>query len=114
MTGNSSLFTIFQSHPSTSIATLADESKSCVLGLDTINLIPLVFKKGMRCYCPTLRRYFVFIDVTFFETTPFSLSSTVISQGEDDDLLEYTISSPTPAPVPVPIEPPITQVYSRS
>ena len=30
-------------------------------------------QKGYRCYCPTLRRYFVFTDVTFFEITPFSL-----------------------------------------
>ena len=43
--------------------------------------------KGYRCYCPTLRRYFVFTDVAFFET--ISLSSTVTSQGEDDDLLVY-------------------------
>ena len=54
------------------------------------------------------------IDVTFFDTTSFSLSSTVTSQGEDDDLLVYTISSPTPTPTlaPVPVKPPITQVYS--
>ena len=45
------------------------------------------------------------IDVTFFETTPLSLSSTVTSQGEDDDLLVYIISSPTPALVP--IKPPV-------
>ena len=57
----------------------------------------------------------VFINVTFFESTSFSLSSTVISQGEDDDLLVYTISSPTPTPTPalVPIKPLITQVYSQ-
>ena len=58
------------------------------------------------------------IDVTFFKTTPFSLSSPIPSQGEDDELLEYAIASltpptPTPAPAPVPIKPPITQVYSR-
>ena len=53
-------------------------------------------------------------DVTFFETTPFSLSSPITSQGEDDDLLVYTISSPTPAhtPAPVPVKPHITQVHS--
>ena len=46
MTGNSCLFTTFQSHPSTSTITLADGSKSCVLGSGTINptpLIPLTF-----------------------------------------------------------------------
>ena len=60
-------------------------------------------------------------NVAFFETT-LSLSSTVTSQGEDDDLLVYTVSLPTPtsAPAPkfivpalVPVKPPITQVYSR-
>ena len=53
------------------------------------------------------------IDVTFFESTPFSLFSIVTTQGEDDDLLVYTISSPTPVPVPVPIKPLVTQMYSR-
>ena len=51
------------------------------------------------------------IDVTLFESTLFSLSSIVTSQGEDDDLLVHTISSPTPTPVPV--KPSITQVYSK-
>ena len=73
------------------------------------------------CYCPTFRRYFVSIDVAFLETTLFSLSSTVTSQGEDDDLLAYTVSLPIPtlapapifiAPAPVPIKSPITQAYS--
>ena len=60
-------------------------------------------------------------DITIFETTPFSLSSIVTSQGEDDDLLVYTVSllvptsAPTPistTPAPVSIKPPINQVYS--
>ena len=42
MTGNSSLFTTFQSHPSTSTVTLVDGCKSCVLGSDTINPTPLI------------------------------------------------------------------------
>ena len=47
---------------------------------------------------------------------PVSLSSPVPSQGENDDLLVYTMASPTPlAPTlpPAPVKPPITQVYSR-
>ena len=58
------------------------------------------------------------IDVTLFEIAPFFLSSPVTSQGEGNDLLVYTISSPVPlaplasTPAPVPIKPPITQVYS--
>ena len=60
-------------------------------------------------------------DVTLFETTQFSLSSTDTSQGEDDDLLVYMVSLPVltlshapilTAPTLVSIKPPITQVYS--
>ena len=42
MTGNFSLFTTFQSHPSISTITLTDGSKSCVLRSDTINHTPLI------------------------------------------------------------------------
>ena len=79
-------------------------------------------QKGYRCYCPTLRRYFVSTDVTFFETTSFSLPSPITSQGEGDHLLVYIIASPipparlappNPTPAPVPVKPPITQVYSQ-
>ena len=42
MTSNSSFFTTFQSHPSTSTVTLADGSTSCVLGSKTIHLNPLI------------------------------------------------------------------------
>ena len=42
MTGNSSLFTTFQSHPSTSTITLVDGSTSCVLGSRTIHPTPLI------------------------------------------------------------------------
>ena len=42
MKSNSSLFTTFQSHPSTSTVTLADGSTSCVFGLRTNHLTPLI------------------------------------------------------------------------
>ena len=73
-------------------------------------------QKGYRCYCPTLRCCFVSTDVTLFETTPFSLSSPLPSQGEDENLLVYTITSPAPpapTPTPVVVKLHITQVYSR-
>ena len=70
-------------------------------------------KKGYRCYWPTLRRYFVYTGVAFFETTLFSLLSTIMSPGEVDDLLAYYVSLPVPTPAPILVKPPITQVYSR-
>ena len=42
MTGNSSLFTTFQSHSSTSTVILTDGSTSCVLGSGTIHPTPLI------------------------------------------------------------------------
>ena len=58
-------------------------------------------QKGYRCYCPSFRRYLVFADVTFLENTSFSQDSIHTSQGEDDDLLVYTIASQAPASVPL-------------
>ena len=37
----------------------------------------------------------------------------ISSQGENDDLLVYTIASLAPTLAPVLVKPPITQVYSR-
>ena len=51
------------------------------------------------------------MNVTFFETIPFSLSSSVTSQEKVDELLVYTISSPVPpapTPTPIPVKPSIT------
>ena len=42
MTSNSSLFTTFQPHPSTSTVTLADRSTSCVFWSGTIHPTPLI------------------------------------------------------------------------
>ena len=66
---------------------------------------------GYRCYCPSLHRYLVSVDVTFLENAPFSQSLIHTSQREDDNLLIYTLASPTPAYVPT--KPPIIQVYTR-
>ena len=55
----------------------------------------------------------VSVDVTFLENTLFSQDPIDISQGENDDLLVYTLASPAPAPVPAQVKPPITQVYTR-
>ena len=46
MTGNSSLFTTFQSYPSTSTITLAEGSTSCVLGSEAIHSTPLITFNG--------------------------------------------------------------------
>ena len=70
-------------------------------------------QKGYRCYCPSLRRYLISADVTFLEGTPFSPNSIHTSQGEDDDLLIYTLASPAPTSIPPLTKPPITQVYAR-
>ena len=56
----------------------------------------------------------VSIDVTFLENAPFSPNPIHTSQGEDDDLLVYTLVSPAPTSVPPLTKPPITQVYARS
>ena len=42
MIGYSSLFTMFQSHPSTSTVTLVEGSTSCVLGSGTLHPTPLI------------------------------------------------------------------------
>ena len=60
-----------------------------------------------------LRMDLVSIDVTFIKNAPFSQSLIHTSQGEDDNFLVYTLSSPILAHVPLPTKPPITKVYTR-
>ena len=47
-------------------------------------------------------------DVTFLENTHFPLNPMHTNQGEDDDLLVYTLASPAPTYVPPLTKPPIT------
>ena len=70
-------------------------------------------QKGYRYYCPSLRRYLVSTNVAFLENTHFSFNPIHTSEGEDDDLLIYTLISPTPASIPPLTKPLITQVYAR-
>ena len=70
-------------------------------------------QKGYRCYCSSLRKYMVSADVTFLENTHFSPDPIHISQGENDDLIVYTLALPAPVSVPPSTKPPITQVYAR-
>ena len=70
-------------------------------------------QKGSICYCPSLQRYLVSVDVTFLENASFSPGPIHTSQGEDDDLLVSTLASPTPASVPPLTKLPITQAYAR-
>ena len=70
-------------------------------------------QKGYRCYYPSLYRCMIFVDITFLENTPFSPDPIHTSQGEEDDLLMYTLALQAPASVPPLTKPHITQVYAR-
>ena len=69
-----------------------------------------MFKKGISVIVPLFNVTLCLLMLHSYATTPFSLSSFVTSQVEDDDLLVYTISSPaspTPTPSLVPVKPPL-------
>ncbi|KOM56592.1 hypothetical protein LR48_Vigan10g248400 [Vigna angularis] len=61
--------TCFVHNVSPGLDKLSPKSIKCVfLGYSRI-------QKGYRCYSPSTRRYYMSSDVTFFEDTPFFLSS---------------------------------------
>ena len=66
MTGNSNLFTTFQSHPSTSTITLANGSTSCVLQSGTIHATPQITLTSVLSL-PQLSSFFIdkFITIIF-------------------------------------------------
>ena len=66
-------------------------------------------QKGYMCYCPSVRRYLIFADVTFLENASFSQDSIHTSQGDDDDLLVYTLVSLALASMPPWTKPHITR-----
>ena len=66
-------------------------------------------QKGYWCYCPTLRHYFVSTDIAFFETTPFSMLSTVTNQGKM--LIYWSIRFPYVGKI---TQFPVFQIYERS
>ncbi|CAH9119777.1 unnamed protein product [Cuscuta epithymum] len=76
-------------------------------------------QKGYRCFCPSIGRYLISIDVSFHENTPFSSSKTDIHE-DNDEILIYTVTIPETTPsvtmpnatVPDP-RPPVHLVYSR-
>ena len=92
-------------------------------------------QKGYKCYSPSMRRYIISTDVTFFETTPFfepSISSESVSSSSSIVPLQVFLHppavsavpeaspstppppQPSPRPPPPPPPPPIPfQVYNR-
>lgn len=62
--------------------------------LKCIFLSYLRVQKGYCCYSPTLNKYLVSPDVTFFEDIPFSPLPSSHCQGEDDDILPMRLTFP--------------------
>ena len=109
MIGNSSLFSTFQSQPSSSTITLADESQSCVLGSSTIFPTPSIpissvlslsnfsfnlvsvskLTRALKC-CVSL-----FPDYCLFQ---YLIMKQVIGRGHESEVL-YILDSAVPKPI---------------
>jgi len=74
--------------PSPATISLGEVRVGCVF-LDYSRL-----QKGYKCYSPTTRRYYMFVDVTFFEDTPFFSPSMDYSPS-----LQQILPVPSPCPL---------------
>ena len=109
MTGNSSLFSTFQSQPSPSTVTLADGSHSCVLGLGTIVPTPSIpltlvlslpnfsfnlmsvskLTRALKCYISFFPDFCLFQDL---------MTKQIIGKGHESGGL-YILDSTFPRPI---------------
>ena len=70
-------------------------------------------QKGYKCYSPTLRRYFISADVTFFESVSFFGPSASQAEVSPSPPAPVTIFYPPEAPLSSPVSSPPLQVYQR-
>ena len=109
MTSNSSLFTMFQSHPSTSTITLADESTSRVLGSKIIHPTPsitLTFVLSLPQFffnlilCVNSLIHLIALSLFFLDYCPiqdFSMKWVIDRECEFEGL--YILETKVPTPV---------------
>ena len=107
--------------PRTDIKPLTDSSPMAPFFTTSILLSPtnllIAIRKGTRSSRNPHPIYnfltYHRLSSSYSAFVPFSPSPIHTSQGEEDDLLMYTIVSPEPAHVLALVKPLITQVYSR-
>jgi hypothetical protein len=69
-------------------------------------------QKGYKCYHPPSRKYFVSMDVTFFEQQSYFSSTSTPLPGESQIEEDEDVLSPLPVPTPMP-EPEQQQVTNE-
>ena len=67
-----------------------------------------MFIKGIGVIVPLFDVTLCLLMLLSLRLPRFSLSSSVPSQGEDDDLLVYIIASSAPTLAPIPVKTPMT------